>query len=387
MSEIATQQQRRGIVVVVAVIFVVTLAVNLQVPLYKSYADLAGYQQGGVSVTFAAYVAGLIPVLLVFGGAGDRFGNKVALVLGLTFALAAHLVIIGQPTMQGLLKMRLLQGVSIGLTLAAATAYLVELGASPKRAARLSGGAVTLGLGGGGLTTSACLAFRHSLVPLSYAVVASATFICLCAVLCLGASRARRNAALLRMPLISARTLPFAAAIFLAWSLTGIILATIPTQLALIGQGQWSGLVVFLAIAVGGLVQLGAEVSRPLRFLRIGYVFGALATLLLVVGVHQRSALLLLLASTLSGFSSFGYTYLGGLTGTLLSCEEERARAVSGYYLLGYIGFGLPCVAVGCVTARWGLEYALLGYASVVGTGLALWRVVRGGRAQASARS
>ena len=38
--------------VLIAAIFAVTLAVNLQVPLYERYADLAGYRQGIVSVTF-----------------------------------------------------------------------------------------------------------------------------------------------------------------------------------------------------------------------------------------------------------------------------------------------------------------------------------------------
>src|SRR4051812_11608486 len=132
MAEVAARA-RRGTRRVVLAIFVVSLAVNLQVPLYKSYADLAGYRQGLVAVTFAAYVAGLLPVLLLLGGLAERFGNRAALLAGLGCALVAHAVIVLRPTIQALVQTRVLQGASIALSLAAATAYLVELGTSPAR--------------------------------------------------------------------------------------------------------------------------------------------------------------------------------------------------------------------------------------------------------------
>lgn len=383
---VRTGRTRGGTAIVVTSLFVVTLAVNLQVPLYDSYAAQAGYGQGGLSVTFATYVVGLVSMLLLFGGAAERFGNKATLLVGLAVALTAHATIMLQPTMQGLVKMRVLQGVSVALTLGAGTASLVQLGSSPKRAARLSGGAVTLGLGGGGLLTNGSLALQRGLVPFSYWAVALATVACLCAALALQADRASLRAALLRVPLVSRSTLPFCAAIFLAWSLTGIILTTIPTRLALIGQGQWSGLIVFAAIALGGAIQLIAEVRQPGLFLRIGNALAVLSILGLIVGVHLRSAVWLLLGCAVSGLSSFGFTYVAGLTGVLLSHELERARAVSGYYLLGYLGFGLPCTLVGYAAERWGLEHALLGYASLVLTSLVLWRLLCTDRARASAR-
>ena len=193
----------------------------------------------------------------------------------------------------------------------------------------------------------------------------------------LQAGRAERNAPFMRVPHISKQTFPFGIALFLSWSLTGIILSTIPAQLSLMGQGAWSGAIIFAAIAVGAVVQLGAEVQQPRRFLQAGYVLGAAAMALLIAGVHQRSAALLFVAAVCSGFGSFGFTYVGGLTGTLLACRVERARSLSGYYLLGYLGFGLPCVAVGYVSEAWGLEYALVAYSLAVGTALASWRAIR----------
>ena len=164
----------------------------------------------------------MIPVLLLVSGLADRFGNKAVLLLGLAFALVAHAAIIVTPTIQTLLGTRVLQGVSVGLSLAAATAYLVELGATPRRAARLSSGAVTLGLGSGGLMTSACLSYRRSPVPLSYYGVALVTIVCWFGVLRLKAGSSVRGAAVLRYPHVSRQTLPFA----LRPSITAVLVST-----------------------------------------------------------------------------------------------------------------------------------------------------------------
>ncbi|MGY4787094.1 hypothetical protein ACVNSY_05465 [Bacillus sp. OHL2] len=45
-------------------LFMITIAVNLQVPLYTAYAEQAGYGKAATALVFAAYVFGLIPVLL-----------------------------------------------------------------------------------------------------------------------------------------------------------------------------------------------------------------------------------------------------------------------------------------------------------------------------------
>lgn len=367
--------RRLAAVVVVSSLFMVALAVNLHVPLYERYASLAGYHRDAVPVAFAAYVAGLAPILLLLGGLPERFGNKMALLLGLGVALLAQILMLHEPTLYKLLATRVLQGVSIGLSLASGTAYLVELGLSTRAVARANGAAVSLGLASGALlTTTFDVVGTPRLSPPSYAIVAFATFVCLLATLPLPASPKLRGASIVRVPLLSRHTLPFGGAIFASWSLTGVILASGPLQLAAMGSAEWSGWLVFLAIATGLFVQLTTEVREPQRSLRLGYGVLMLAVLLLWAGVHRRSLLLLLVAAALSGLSSFGFTYLGGLTGTLQAGQHARARALAGYYLLGYLGFGLPCVAVGLVAERVGLELSLLGYALVAGAILLLSR-------------
>ncbi|MGH9955514.1 MAG: MFS transporter [Pyrinomonadaceae bacterium] len=140
--------------VVTAGLLLITLSVNLEVPLYGAYAQAAGYGSGSTAVVFAAYVAGLLPVLFLLGGISDWIGRKKAMVLGLLVALTATGSVIVSPSMNALFAARILQGIGVGLSLGAGTAYLSEILGVPARAASYAGIATTVGLGSGPLITS-----------------------------------------------------------------------------------------------------------------------------------------------------------------------------------------------------------------------------------------
>ncbi len=81
-------------------LFLVTAAVNLEVPLYRSYAQAAGYGNGLTAIVFAAYVAGLLPILICFGGISDRLGRKLVILLGLLSAALATMSMIISPNIK-----------------------------------------------------------------------------------------------------------------------------------------------------------------------------------------------------------------------------------------------------------------------------------------------
>src|SRR5262245_47697522 len=122
-----TRSARLGVAAIIAALFTVTLSVNLQVPLYKTYAEAAGHDQGVVALTFALYGAVLIAVLVLLGGVADRIGSKAAVCIGLCFALAAHLAASCDPTLRTMLYARVLQGISVALTIGAATAHIANV--------------------------------------------------------------------------------------------------------------------------------------------------------------------------------------------------------------------------------------------------------------------
>lgn len=85
---------RRSVLIVAAAIFLVTHATNLQVPLYGTYAKIAGFGSGISAIAFSTYVAGLLPTLILLGGVSERVGRKkVILVSLLSLALATFLMI------------------------------------------------------------------------------------------------------------------------------------------------------------------------------------------------------------------------------------------------------------------------------------------------------
>lgn len=100
---------RLALMTISAALFLVTAAVNLEVPLYQTYAEVAGFGNGLTAIVFAAYVAGLLPVLLLLGGLSDRLGRKPVLLEGLLSASLATALMILSPNMQTLPLTRLSQ--------------------------------------------------------------------------------------------------------------------------------------------------------------------------------------------------------------------------------------------------------------------------------------
>src|SRR4028118_965770 len=105
----------RPVLIVATALFLITHAANLQVPLYGTYAQLAGYGSGLTAIAFSTYVAGLLPTLILLGGISDRIGRKTVILASLLSALLATFLMIVHPTIYTLLATRVLQGIAVGL--------------------------------------------------------------------------------------------------------------------------------------------------------------------------------------------------------------------------------------------------------------------------------
>jgi MFS family permease len=343
-------------------LFLVTASVNLEVPLYRTYADAAGYGNGLTAVVFAAYVAGLLPVLLLFGGISDRLGRKPVILAGLISASLATLLVILSPTMIALLLARICQGIGVGLAVGAGTAYLADLmpnGAT--RAAAYVAVMTSLGFGGGALFTTLVLLHHQTLVPLSYWVVFGATLICIGYTLRLPAQPAS-GGMVLRSPYFPQGTRLPGLAIALAWATTGMVITVIPAQLALHQLTVWTGLALFLVNGTGALVQPLARRLAPWRSLSVGFILLPIGYGVLLLGAWWGSLMLVLSGAAIAGSACYGFTYLGGLAEVSRLGGKHRARAVSGYFLCAYLGFGLPSILVGFVGDRFGIMTALTGF-------------------------
>jgi MFS family permease len=148
-------------------------------------------------------------------------------------------------------------------------------------------------------------------------------------------------------------------AMALAWSTTGMTIAIIPLQLSAHGYGNWTGLVIFLAIFAGFLCQPLARRLSNSRALATGLLLTPLGFLFLLSGAWLNSIGLVLLGTTLSSASSYGFTYLSALSEFSTRAPENRARATAGMFVYAYVGFSIPVIGSGVLADMFGLLTAM----------------------------
>jgi hypothetical protein len=357
---------------VAASLFVITASVNLQVPLYTAYAEAAGRGVGATALAFSAYLAGLLPMLVLLGGLSDRVGRKPVLLGAVACAFLATLAMILRPALDTLIAARVLQGIGVGLSMGAGTAYLAEIYPSlPHRVAVAVALSSALGFGSGALLTAGLLVPFPSLRPPSYGLVlmlaASALAAAVLGLPRLGAS----GGALLRPPLYPPRTGVAQWAIALAWSVSGLVIAVVPSELRQHGAELWSGPALFLVNACGAAVQPVARRWGSRRALLAGCATLPCGYTLVIAGAWTGRIPLVLLGSAVAGSACYGFTYLGGLAKVVEASGRQTARAASGYFLSAYLGFCLPSILVGYAADVVGIPLALAAFGLPVGIGSA----------------
>lgn len=361
-------------------LFTVTFAVNLQAPLYGVYAAGSDVGATAVTVAFAAYVAGLMPTLLLLGGLSDRIGRRVPIALALALGAVATALLVLVSVWESLVIARVLLGVGTGLATTAGTAYMTDiLGADRARTAALVvTSATSLGFGGGALATGVSLGVQGpTLLPASYVALFVAAPILALVALALPRADRPRPVSLLRLPVFPTGTWVFGAAMALAWSTTGMTIAVVPLELAANGLGGWTGLVIFLAIFVGFLCQPLARRMTNGGALALGFALIPAGFLVLLAGVWAHMLALVLLGTCITSAASYGFTYLAALSEVSLRAPDDRARATAGLFVWAYSGFSLPVIASGVLADVLGLLSAMVAFAVVqvvvTGTIVILW--------------
>lgn len=364
--------------VVAVTLFLITSAVNIQAPLYTTYARASHLGTGAQTMAFACYVAGLVPTLIFLSGISDRFGRKWPLAVALLLTTTATALPMAWPRLEGLAAARTLCGVATGLMAGSGTQFLVELlGSRPaatKQAARIVAASTSLGFGSGALATGLCLlAVPSQPTPISY----GAYIVCAVSALILLATIREpsfsRSSAWLRMPVFVGETLYYAIAVFIAWSASGLVIGLVPAALSSHGHDAWTGLSTFFVISTGLFAQPIARKLSSLSSLRIGMVLVPSGLTVLIAGVVLSSLPALLIGAMIVGAASYGFTYSAGLAANSTNSDDtNRARATSGYFLFAYVGFSVPVVASGLMADRVGVNLALWFFDGgiIVATGL-----------------
>ncbi len=369
-----------GELVVGYLLLAVMVATGLPTPLYPLYKQRLGLSSLDITAVYGVYAIVVLIVLLVAGGLSDRVGRRRVLVIAVATTAVGEIVLLAAPTLAGLYVGRVLTGVSTGLVLGSATAYLTEL-AGPGRARRAAATAVVANLGGQAVGTAlAGVCARFLAAPLHTPYLVGLVMLTPVALLWMrrvpetvtntGGWRPGLGLRSLGIPtVVRAQFLATAAALVAAFSLLGFLTALTGAILAE-RTNHPGGLVVGLVTA--GLFTSAAltQLSIPERtFGRAGAAALAvlpLAAVVLALADLARSLLILLVAVFLTG-SVVGVTLRAGIGSVLERCPTGRRGQVgSALFIAVYAGASVPTIAAGLVATLAGLTAAVLSLGAFV---------------------
>lgn len=355
---------KKHISILAGMLFLITFAVNLQMPLFKAYADKEHYGVGVIGFAFASYTLGLLPAALFLGGLSDRLGRKVVIQLALILSTLSTFIMILFPTIMGLFIARTLVGVSVALGIATGNSYLIELFDfdKEKRAAILMALSTSLGFGGGALATSIVLLIQDTLVPITYPLNVAGSLTLLCLSFLLPKTTKNENHRLIRLPVFPPKSLSVNISIALFWSVTGIAISIIPFQLIKHHLDGWLGLSLFIINGTGAAILPLARRIPESRALLISYILLPIGFSLLIMGSLFGYLVMILAGCAFIGATCYGFGYLGTLSTISKLGKNEKPRAVAGYLLFAYLGFGIPSVAMGISAEKYGLQDSLFTY-------------------------
>ncbi|MGE8113124.1 MFS transporter [Pseudomonas sp. NPDC086566] len=346
----------------------ITLAVNLQAPLYITYADLSGQGAAATAVAFSGYVLGVLPVLLALGGLADRVGRRPLILTALALSMVATLLMLFAASLQTLGVARFFLGLGTGLASATATAYMTELmGAdSSGRAANWVTASTSLGFGLGAALTSLFLLRGPSLTPGSFHLQLLLGAVAVLLVWRLPDPRPAQRSAMLRLPCYPQGSVVYGLAILLAWACVGLVIALLPGILRQHSLSAWSGFSTFCVISCGLLFQPLARRMSSQAATLLGLAILPCSYALLAWGADSGRLWAVLAGAVAASSACYGFIYLGGLSAVNELAGTEKTRASAGFFLLAYLGFSLPVILTGVLSDRLGSGMALLGFGGVL---------------------
>jgi MFS family permease len=345
-------------------LFLITLSVNLSMPLFRPYAELAGFNNGQTSLVLSAYILGMLPCYVFLGGISDRIGRKPVLIFSLFLALCSNVIITVFPTVYALIFARFFQGVALALSMGTGTAYIAELlRLDPKasvRAANATSMATAIGFSGGAFMTSIALLIQFSYLPFTYFIAVAITILGLIMTFFLP-KLPPIGGSLVRLPYFPKGSFPINLSIAICWATTGVVIAIIPTQLATFELTAYAGFCLVLINWTGGFLQpIIRKHFQPSASLKLGFAIIPIGFGIVIVGSYFGILPLVLLGTACIGLAAYGFSYQGGLALIADLGGQQKARAVSGYMFFGYVGFGIPAVVLGFLADSIGIIASLI---------------------------
>jgi len=352
--------------------------------LYGVYALQLHLSSLTITLVYAVYALGVVASLLIVGHLSDWYGRRTVLIPAVGLAAIAALVFISWQSLPALIAARVLTGLALGASAAAATAYITDLDSGPdgvptRRAGIVATTANVGGLAVGPLVSGLFARYLPDSLTLPYLVPLAALAIGLLALALAPEGHApvkprpRYRPQRLTAP-EHARGRFFAAiaAVFATFSAGGLLAGLSGTFLA--GplhhpSPALTGLAIFLTFGSGVLVQT-TTTSWPIRRLvTTGTVMIAVGLGVFVASAWTAppSLPLFLIGGAIVG-GGIGAIFRGSL-GVVISTSgpENRAGALATFFMAGYVGVSLPVLGIGIALQYLSPRVTLLAFGLAVG--------------------
>lgn len=336
-------------------------------PFYDHYASAFGFGPATLTAVFAVYVAALVPSLLFVGPLSDAIGRRMVLLAAIALAVVGAALFAAARGTGWLYAARLVQGLALGAASGPVSALVVERepNADRGRAAMVAAVAAVAGVGSGPLLGGLLAQYLPAPTVLPYLVEVTL-------LLCAGVATALLPEPNNRTPYqprrpsipegIRSTFVVSGATSFVTWAVTAIFLALVPSYAAVLTHSAnlaLEGAIVAVLFAASALTQRLTFGKDPLALQRVG-----LATLVAGVGLLcwagvAGSVWLLLAASVVAGIGQ-GTAFLGAMTEiNTIAPPARHAEVLSGFYVVTYLGTGIPVLGVGFLATAIGLLSAV----------------------------
>jgi predicted MFS family arabinose efflux permease len=360
-DSVPTSAKHRGYGLTAGVLLVMMLGGTLPVPLYILYEKQMGFGPLGVTVVFAAYVAGTLFVLVALGDLSDHAGRRPVLAIAVACAAVSTALFLAASSIGWLIAARVVSGTGTGFATGTATAALAELQprGDRQRAAVTATGANMTGLSLGPL--AAGLFAEYVAMP-TKSVFWAYLGACALALAAIAASpETVRNPdhdvslhpRLSSLPGRGAVMLGACLAVFAAFSVLGQFSSLVPTflhgilgvrNLGLIGGGS------FLIFAIAAVSQAVSARQPSRRAMTTGLPLLLVCLAMLEAALFTKT-LWLFIVGTIAGGVAVGLIFRGGLSElNRLAEPQRRAAVVSTFFVAAYVGMGLPAVLIGVIS-------------------------------------
>ncbi len=335
-------------------------------PLYASYQQAWGFSTFWLTWVFAVYAFALLAALLVGGRLSDHLGRRPVILAALLLEAGAMLLFHQAHDLADLVLARALQGLATGIATSALGAALLDVDA--ERGPWLNSLTPLLGMAIGALGCGLLVEFAPAPLQLVYRLFLALFLLQGLALLRLPDSGPRRPGLLAALrPQLAVppqaramlwRVLPLELAV---WAVGGFYLSLMPalvkaatgTTSILVGGGVVAGLTLTGAACLHGLRLLPAA-----RLLRLGASTLVAGPALLWLAVASGQLGLFALGTLVTGVG-FGSGFLGATRSLLpLAQPAQRAGLLAAFYVLSYLAFCLPALAVSALVPRLGLTGA-----------------------------